>query len=92
MSTSVKMRNEDKVRLNRIQGRIALTTGQRMSQEELLARLLDLAEGNEERLAGEISGSMMSPSALRILVKLPVRTGIVTREEEIDDVLYGGEP
>lgn len=86
MTTSVKMQESDKARLDRLQARLTGLLGRRVTQEVLLARLLALGEQEIDRLA---QTDKPSAGALDRLLSLPVRTGVKTREEEIDATLYG---
>jgi len=75
MASSVKLRDADKARLDRLQAQITAATGRRVSQEELLGRLVGLGESHRTRLtAAPGDGS----AGLERLMALPVKTGIVT--------------
>lgn len=87
VATSVKMQESDKARLDRLQARLTGLLGRRITQEVLLARLLALGETEIDRLAAP--GSAEPEEGAAKLSALPVRTGIRTREEEIDRALYG---
>lgn len=86
MATSVKMRERDKQRLDRLQGALMAREGRRVPQQALLAWLVDLGEAEEQRSTGD-AARPMSPQEVTNLKKLVVRTGVRTREEEIDTVL-----
>lgn len=86
MATSVKMRERDKERLDRLQGEIMARRGHRVAQQDILSWLLDLGEGAKARL-GEDGVAIMSPKEMAALLRLPVHTGVRTREEDIDDVV-----
>ncbi len=83
MTTSVKMLPRDKERLDRLQGEITVQEGRRLPQQAILAWLLDLGEDQQRRRARD-SDRPMSPREIAGLRRLAVRTGIKTREEEID--------
>ena len=87
MATSVKMREADKGRLDRLQTRLSARLGKRVTQEVLLARLVALGEEHLDSLAGE--GPAPTKETLTRLMSLPTHTGIATKEEEIDQTLYG---
>ena len=87
-TTTVRVSMEGKQRLDRLQARLVLMTGQAIRKEEVLDRLL--AHG--ERNPGHVFDEMLEPpSAERIarIMALPVSTGRRTREEDIDRDLYG---
>jgi hypothetical protein len=86
MATSVKMRERDKRRLDRLQGELTVRRGRKMSQQELLAWLLQLGEAAKHRLS-EDAGRPMTDREIAAMERLVVSTGIRTREEEIDRVV-----
>jgi hypothetical protein len=88
MTTSVKMLERDKQRLDRLQGEIMARQGRRVPQQKILAWLLDLGEAEKDRLA-EDALRPMRRREIADLKRLAVRTGISTREEEIDEVVAG---
>ncbi len=83
MATSVKMLPRDKERLDRLQGEITVHRGRRLPQQAVLAWLLDLGEAQQRRWSND-ADRPMSPREIAGLRRLVVRTGITTREEEID--------
>ena len=87
VATSVKMRESDKARLDRLQAKLVGLTGKKMPQDVLLARLVTLGEADLDALAG--LEAKPRKEAVLTLFQLPVRTGIRTSEEEIDPALYG---
>lgn len=88
MATSVKVRDEDKRRLDRLQGEIMVRRGRKVSQQDIVAWLLRLGEARPDEFADEYDRPM-TEKEIAALMRLPVRTGIRTREEDIDRVLYG---
>ena len=88
MTTSVKMLERDKQRLDRLQGEIMARQGRRVPQQKILAWLLDLGEAEKDRLA-EDALRPMRRREIADLKRLAVRTGISTREEEIDEAVAG---
>jgi hypothetical protein len=61
-------------------------TGRRVSQQELLSRLLNLGEAEKERLLGE-GTRPMSAHEIDLMSHLCVATHKRTREEDIDRTL-----
>jgi len=88
VATSVKMREGDKARLDRLQARLVAKTGQKITQEELLARIVALAESEEDRVAGAPARPKDAEEVWRRLQGLIVRTGKRTRPEDIDRDLH----
>ena len=89
MATSVKMRDVDKRRLDRLQGALTLRSGRKVSQEELLSWLLNMGERNQEQLYAD-GPKPMTEKEITAMSRLSVRTGIRTREEEIDAAVAEG--
>lgn len=89
MATSVKMREADKGRLDRLQAELTSRSGRKMTQEELLGRLVALGERERDRLAAPPLRGKAAEEVWARLRRLPVRTGIVTSWEEIDRHVYG---
>jgi hypothetical protein len=93
MSTSVKMSEEGKRLLDKLQARFVITTGEKISQQELLDTLVKFSSEREDELFGLITGVQLPlpPGEIEKLMEMPTDWGIETREEEIDTHLYGGK-
>ena len=91
MSTSVKISVECKRLLERLQARLVIATGKKMSQQELLDTLVKLSMEKEDELIKRIAGVKIPLPSEDVdkLMSLPADWGIETREEEIDLYLYG---
>lgn len=83
MATSVKMLERDKQRLDRLQGEIMVREGRRVAQQAILSWLLDLGEAEGHRQSQHLARPM-SAREIAALKRLAVRTGVTTREEDID--------
>jgi len=64
--------------------------GRKVSQQELLSLLLNLADKEKRRLLADATRPM-SKREIASLKRLCVDTGVETREEEIDRVLTEAE-
>ena len=80
------MRDEDKRRLDRLQGELQAMRGRRVSQQDLLSWLLTMGERQKQQL-GDDALRPLTPSERRVLMSLPMRSGKRFREEDIDDDL-----
>lgn len=91
MSTSVKISGECKRILDTLQARLILTTGKKMSQQELLDTLVRLSAEREDELVKFMTGVKLPLASKEVekLMKLPTDWGIETKEEEVDLYLYG---
>ncbi|HKZ60197.1 MAG TPA: hypothetical protein VJ547_10185 [Candidatus Thermoplasmatota archaeon] len=91
MATSIKIRDEDKRLLDRLQGEIMARRGRRVSQQDLVAWLLSLGDAHVDEFADH-EDRPMTEREIATMLRLAVHTGIRTREEEIDRLLYGEGP
>jgi hypothetical protein len=91
MTTSVKMDDETKSRLERLQAEITLKTGERVTQQEILARLVDHAFESKTELVDSFRPERVpvSESEREAFHEGMVASGVETSEEDIDDILYG---
>jgi hypothetical protein len=85
-ATTLRIEMRQKRRFDELQARLRLATGRRITQGELLERLLDQAEDAPESLAGRQWRPLSKTEVARVM-ELPMDFGI-----EIGDVdagLYG---
>ncbi len=94
MSTSVKMDERAKRILDALQAQIVLSTGSKLSQQEILEEAIKFSSERGEEFIRRIAGVKIPLSQPDIdrLMKIPIDFGIRTREEEIDETLYGRRP
>lgn len=90
MSTTVRIREEDKQVLDRLQARITLETGERPSLEEVLHRVVELAEEQEDELLSDDEPPRLTEEEKQHVLDTTFDLGYATREEDIDETLYGG--
>jgi hypothetical protein len=91
MATSVKMDDDTKARLERLQAEIRLKTGERVTQQEVLSRLVERATESKADLVDSFREERVPiPETDReAFHDEMVSSGTSTGEEDIDDVLYG---
>ena len=91
MATSVKMDDDTKSRLERLQAEIRLKTGNRVTQQEILARLVEHAIESKADLIDSFREKHvpLAESEREKFHDGMVSSGVSTSEEDIDDVLYG---
>ena len=91
MSTSVKISGESKRLLDKLQARLVIATGKKISQQELLDTLMRFSTEREDEFFGLITGVRLPlpPEETEELMEMPTDWGVETREEEIDIHLYG---
>jgi len=92
MSTSVKMDDETKSRLEELQAEIKLETGKKVTQEELLRKIVDHAFSTKSDVINEYRKTV--PADEEEIEKFHSEissSGVETTEEDIDEILYGEE-
>ncbi|MDS0295320.1 hypothetical protein [Halogeometricum luteum] len=91
MTTSVKMDDDTKSRLERLQAEIRLKTGKRVTQQDVLARLVEHAIESKADLVDSFREERvpLAESEREKFHNGMVSSGVSTSEEDIDDVLYG---
>ncbi len=92
MGTTVRVRDEDKEKLERLRAMATLTSGAKVTQEDLLGLLLDEAlSRGEQFLAGAFGPKLpLSNDQFEKVLGLVEDWGVQTSSEEIDQALYGG--
>jgi len=91
MATAVKMDRESKSKLEELQAEITLRTGTKVTQQEILARLLDSAmESRTEFIDSFREGAAkLSEAEIERFNRGTIASGVETTEDDIDDILYG---
>ena len=87
MSTSIKVREKDKKEFSRLQSELTLRFGEKITQQELFSRIIELVEYSKESFLN-VCILPLSEGEIEEIRKLQSDWGIVTSEEEIDEILY----
>ena len=90
MTTTLKINDETKSRFDKLQARILVETGKKMTQQEILELLLEHAEKDEEEIIIKLSGIKFPPTMKeqeRIL-SLQIDFGIDTAKVAEDKIIY----
>ena len=90
MVTSVKMDQATKDRLERLQAEIRLKTGRRVTQQELLERLVAEAASSTDELIDAFREQHVpvDEGARAAFHEGTIASGVETDEEDIDEILY----
>ena len=88
---NVKMDEETKSLLEELQAEIKLKTGTKVTQQELLAKLVESAvESRTEFIDSFRDGSTaLSDAEIAEFNDGQISSGVKTTEDDIDDILYG---
>lgn len=91
MATAVKMDEETKSLLEELQAEIRLKTGTKVTQQELLARLVESAVASRSAFVDSFRDgeAALSDEELAAFNAGTVSSGVETEESDIDDILYG---
>lgn len=93
MATSVKMDEATKSRLEELQAEIKLETGKKVTQQELLDRLVNHAFESKEAFIDSFREATvpLSPTEIERFNSGTFDSGVETDEEDVDRVLYDEE-
>ena len=91
MTTSVKISESGKRTLEKLQAKLVLACGKKVSQQELLDMIVEASAEREKELIQRITGVKLplSPSEIERLLEVPTDWGVETKEEELNKYLYG---
>ena len=91
MATSVKMDEETKSQLERLQAEIKLKTGTKVTQQEVLERLVERAVDSKAELVDSFRNEFvpLTEEEIEAFHEGMIDSGTETDEEDIDDILYG---
>jgi hypothetical protein len=91
MATAVKVDADAKSRLEELQAEIRLETGETVTQQELLSRLIDDAYESREELIESFGQTTvpLTEAEKEAMGRGRIQSGVETDEDDIDDVLYG---
>ncbi|WP_123537744.1 hypothetical protein [Halosimplex salinum] len=91
MATAVKMDEESKSILEELQAEIKLRTGKKVTQQEIMATLLEDAYESKSAFVDSFRETKvpLSEAEIERMNEGTFDSGTETREEDIDDILYG---
>lgn len=91
MATAVRMDEDTKATLEELQAEIRLKTGKNVTQQELLARVVETAaESRSEFIDSFRDGAeTVTDEELARFDEGMISSGVETEEADIDEILYG---
>lgn len=91
MATAVKMDEETKSKLEALQAEIKLKTGRKVTQQAILARLVESAYASKTELIDSFreGSESLSDEAVDEFFAVTFESGVETDEDDIDEILYG---
>lgn len=91
MAKAVKLDADAKSRLEELQAEIRLRTGESVTQQELLTRIIDDAYATRDELIESFreDSKALSEEEVAAFFEAEFDSGVETDESDIDDILYG---
>ena len=91
MATVIKVDEDAKSRLEGLQAEIRLRTGKRVTQQDLLTRLIDTAYESREDVIDSFRESSvpLTDEEKQAMQQGRIVSGVETDEGDTDDILYG---
>lgn len=92
MVTTVKLSKNAKIKLDRLQAEIFLSSSKNLSKQQLLEKIIDLSTKSKEKLLAELNLEVKYPlkkKDIQALLSGSNDWGIETKEEDLDKILYG---
>jgi hypothetical protein len=91
MATAVKMDEETKSKLEALQAEIKLKTGQKVTQQKILARLVESAVESRSEFIDSFRDTavVLTDEDVARFNEGMVSSGVETDEDDIDEILYG---
>jgi len=93
MTTSIKVEDSTKKKIDQLQAQILLRTGQKITQQQIVELLANWGIKNLETLENILLDKpiVLSDSEIAAYKKYQVSTGIKTDSRTIDEILYGDD-
>ena len=90
MTTTIKIDSETKSRFDKLQARILIETGKKLTQQEILELLLEHAEKDEAEIVLRLSGIQFPPSIeeRERILSLQTDFGFDTSKVNEDKIIY----
>lgn len=92
MPTTVRVEDDVKQDLDRLQGLLQAETGERLTHSALLARLLRVARRHREELVQDPARKRLTAVEMRARLQGLGVKGIKTDVRKLDEELYGERP
>jgi hypothetical protein len=91
MAKAVKLDADAKSRLEELQAEIRLRTGESVTQQELLTRIIGDAYATRDELIDSFreEGDTLSEEEVATFFEAEFDSGVETDDNDIDDILYG---
>lgn len=90
MATAVKMDEETKSKLEELQAEIKLRTGEKVTQQVILERMVETAYASRVDFIDSFQDTeSLAPEDVAAFNAGQIESGVETEEDDIDEILYG---
>ncbi|MFQ6124209.1 MAG: hypothetical protein ACE5R6_06320 [Candidatus Heimdallarchaeota archaeon] len=91
MTTSIKVEDSTKRKIDKIQAQLLLQSGKKVTQQQLIELMADWATQNLETLKNILLDNpiILTDEEITAYKKYRISTGIKTNPQTIDQILYG---
>ena len=91
MTTSIKVDDETKHKIEQLRAQLLLNTGQKITQQQLVGLLTEWGVKNLEIIEQVVldQPTILSENERKAYQKVRKLTGVITSSREIDEFLYG---
>ena len=92
MVTTVKLSKNAKLKLDKLQAEIFLSSSKNLSKQQLLEKIIDLSIESKQKLLASLNSGVKYPlkkKDIKTLLLASKDWGVKTKEEDIDSMLYG---
>lgn len=92
MTTSIKVDDETKLKIEQLRAQLLLNTGQKVTQQQLVGLLTEWGMNNLEIIEQVVldQPTILLEDEIKAYQKFRKLTGVRTTSKEIDKFLYGG--
>lgn len=90
-SSPVRIREQDKARLEKLRQELVAASGQRPSQQEAISKVIEFASRHKEDFIGEAVWQPLDTAAIKRWLQTKSHDWGDVSHEDIDRVVYGDE-
>lgn len=91
MSDNIKVREKDKQIFDMLQAEFTIKTGKKITQQELFSKIIEFTKSKKNSFFGRLLELPLSNKDIEKLRGLQSDWSVVTKEGDIDRVLYGAK-
>ncbi len=92
MVTTVKLSEQAKEKLDRLQAELFLSSMKNLTKQQLLEKIIDLSTEEKEKLLSKLALEIRYPLSKKDIQSIMTASrdwGVKTKEDDLDKILYG---